>query len=149
MGAGAAASAIAGGRFTEVAGTVTNAAVPESLKPVKETAGAFLSKAQSWRAFLLPLSVPTASDGCVRFTANVYNFQTNYAILFVGQLLLSIILQPSALISVVGTIIAWIFFLKKNDDPNWKPEIGGVQLGPIQRWTALAAITGLILLSYA
>jgi len=126
-----------------------NAAVPTSLQPVKEQAGRFLQKAQPWKEFLLPLSVPSASDGCSRLTANIYNFQTNYAILFVVQLVLAIVLQPSALICVVLTVIVWIFFLKKNDDPDWAPVVGGVPLGPMQRWLLMLACTAIVLLFVA
>merc|ERR1712187_635848 len=106
--------------------------------PVKETASNMIRKAQPWRDFLLPLSIPSASDGCSRITANLYCFQTNYAILFVLQLVLNIVFHPSALISIVVTAVVWVLFLKKNEDPDWKPQLGGMALGPVQRWLALA-----------
>ena len=135
--------------------------------------------------------------------ANVFNFQTNYAILFVAswmkifiaeltpstschpkvELVLSILTQPSALMCIVVTVatsemdfvndfesykfvyiciifisllvhlswdplyylwplldemgmlssvkwcevITWVLFLKKNEDPDWAPKIGGVR----------------------
>eukprot|EP00747_Dinoflagellata_sp_TGD_P168976 gnl/TRDRNA2_/TRDRNA2_196705_c0_seq1.p1 gnl/TRDRNA2_/TRDRNA2_196705_c0~~gnl/TRDRNA2_/TRDRNA2_196705_c0_seq1.p1 ORF type:complete len:283 (+),score=57.58 gnl/TRDRNA2_/TRDRNA2_196705_c0_seq1:97-945(+) len=158
--AGAAATALMSGKFSDahgilgsaaagVAGDLAAKAVPTSLVPVKESAGRFLSKAQPWREFLLPLSIPTAAEGCSRLTANLYYFQTNYAILFVVQLVITILLQPSALFCIVGTILAWMAFLKKNEDPNWKPVVGGVELGPMQRWLALAVITAILLLCVA
>jgi len=149
--ASAAAAALIGGKLSvsQVVEGVGTAVVPTSLAPVKEKAGKFLQKAQPWREFLLPLSLPTAAEGCSRMTANVYNFQTNYAILFVVQLLLTILLQPSALLSIVILAVVWVFFLKKNDDPDWHPEIGGVKLGPVQRWLALAAVTVIVLLFMA
>mmetsp|Transcript_56134 Transcript_56134/g.112524 ORF Transcript_56134/g.112524 Transcript_56134/m.112524 type:complete len:274 (+) Transcript_56134:65-886(+) len=154
--AGAVGSALMGGNLSvaqsvlgEAVKGAANAAVPTSLQPVKEQAGRFLQKAQPWKDFLLPLSVPAASDGCSRLTANIYSFQTNYAILFVIQLVLAIVLQPSALISVVVTVIVWIFFLKKNDDPEWAPVVGGMPLGPMQRWLLMTALTVIILLFFA
>jgi len=158
--AAATASALMGGKFSMAQGIVGGAvgsaaeniaaaAVPASLQPVKEKAGAFLSRAQPWRDFLWPLSIPSAKDSCSRLTANLYNFQTNYAILFVVYLVLAIILQPSALICIGMTVVVWMFFLKKNDDPSWTPAIGGVQLGPIQRVLLLAATTLIILLVVA
>jgi len=122
--------------------------VPTGCLPVKDQASSFLSRAQPWRQFLWPLSVPSANEGCSRITANIYNFQTNYAILFVVQLILSVIMQPSALICLVSTAVVWVMFLKKNDDPEWKPEIGGVALSPMQRWLSLAAITTIVLLMF-
>jgi hypothetical protein len=152
--AGAAASALFGGGkgdgknavIGEVVGKAVEGALPTSLAPVKERAGAFLSKAQSWRAFALPLSVPSAAEACTRLTGNMYVFQTNYAILYVLNLLLTIFWQPSALFSIGGSILVWIAFLKKNDDPDWHPVINGVQLGPTQRFLALASTTALVLL---
>jgi len=155
----AAASALMGGKLTDAQsiignalgtamGTMATVAVPTSLQPVKERAGLFLSKARPWRNFLCPLSVPSANEGCSRITANVYHFQANYAILFVATLVLTILLQPSALICIALTVVAWMLFLKKNEDPDWQPAVGGVQLGPMQRWLALACVTALLLLFF-
>lgn len=150
--AGAAASAFFGKGDSknavvgDIVGKAVAGALPTSLAPVKERAGAFLSKAQSWRAFALPLSVPSAAEACTRLTGNMYVFQTNYAILYVLNLVLTIFWQPSALFSIGGSILVWIAFLKKNDDPEWHPVINGVQLGPTQRFLALATTTALVLL---
>eukprot|EP00434_Breviolum_minutum_P017149 symbB.v1.2.015136.t1/scaffold1124.1/size136573/2 len=134
------------------------AATPSSLGAVKDQATSFLAKAQPWREFIWPLSVPSANEGCSRLSANVFNFQTNYAILFVAswmnesiaeltpstschpkvELVLSILTQPSALMCIVVTVITWVLFLKKNEDPDWAPKIGGVVLSPMQRWLLLA-----------
>merc|ERR1712032_835402 len=86
------------------------------------------------------------ADGCSRLTSNIYTYQTNYAILFVLYLMISILLKPSALVGVAVIVVVWMIFLKKNDDPDWKPVVGGVTLGPMQRWLALAAITAILLL---
>lgn len=143
----------ASGIMGQVAGNalaaVGTAAVPTSLQPVKEATGKFLQKAQPWREFCLPLTSPNSSDGCSRLTSNIYTYQTNYAILFVMYLMISILLQPSALVSLAVIIVVWVVFLKKNDDPDWKPVVGGVTLGPMQRWLALAAITAIFLLMIA
>lgn len=151
-----AAGAFMGGRFgvaqllmsSAVSGAMEKM-VPSSFQPVTEQAGKFMGKAQPWRDFLLPMSVPPASEGCSRITANIYNFQTNYAILFVLQLVLAIVLQPSALITIVLTVLVWMSFLKKNEDPEWKPTLGGMELGPMQRWLLLAAVTAIVLLFVA
>jgi hypothetical protein len=150
--AGAMAAALSGGKLGAMQGVVGDtvgnmaaAAVPTSMKATQEKAAAFLQKAQPWRQFIWPLSIPTAAEGCSRMTANLYCFQTNYAILFIVQLVLAILWQPSALITLVMTAVVWTFFLKKNDDPDWKPVIGGSELGPMQRWLALAGITAMVL----
>ncbi|CAJ1362207.1 unnamed protein product [Effrenium voratum] len=120
--------------------------IPSSVGSVKDQATSFLSKAQPWREFVWPLSVPTANEGCSRLSANVFNYQTNYAILFVVQLILSILTQPSALMCIILTVITWVLFLKKNEDPDWAPKLGGVVLSPMQRWLLLAAVTAIVLL---
>jgi len=146
------AAAVASVAQKMVAGALesaTAAAVPASLQPVKERAGRFLSNAQPWRDFFIPLAIPSSSDACSRLTANIYHFQTNYAILFVVGLVLAIVAQPSALVSVLVTVAAWMLFLKKNDDPEWSPQLGGVALGPVQRWLLMAGVTAIVLLFVA
>eukprot|EP00927_Polykrikos_kofoidii_P060606 TRINITY_DN55544_c0_g1_i1.p1 TRINITY_DN55544_c0_g1~~TRINITY_DN55544_c0_g1_i1.p1 ORF type:complete len:273 (-),score=51.42 TRINITY_DN55544_c0_g1_i1:136-954(-) len=154
--AGTFAAAMMGGKLAEApgfvggaVGSLTQAAVPTSLQPVKEKAGAFLQKAQPWKDFILPLSIPPSSEACSRITANLYVFQTNYAILFVMQLIMSIVFQPSALYSLVATAITWYIFLRKNADPEWKPVVGGMELGPMQRFIALTLFTTVFLLFMA
>jgi len=156
VGAAAVAAAVTSGNFSAaqslVAGafeSATSAATPTSMQPVRERAGRLLSSAQPWRDFFIPLSVPSSSDACSRLTANIYHFQTNYAVLFVFVLVFAIVQDPSALFAVVATVVAWILFLKKNDDPEWKPEIGGAALGPVQRWLLMSVITAIFLLFMA
>lgn len=151
-----AAASMMAGRFSSQLGSVgsvidgvAKAAVPSSLEPVRQQATTFLSKAQPWKDFAWPLSVPQASSGCSRLTANIYNFQTNYAILFVLQLVMALVAQPSALITIVLTVVIWMLFLKKNDDPTWTPSLGGMQLGPVQRLLLLSAVTVIVLLFMA
>ncbi|CAK9047966.1 unnamed protein product [Durusdinium trenchii] len=119
---------------------------PSSLGAVKDKASNFLSMAQPWRDFVWPLSMPSANEGCSRLSANVFHFQTNYAILFVAELVLSILTQPSALMCLMVTVITWVLFLKKNEDPDWAPKIGGVVLSPMQRWLLLSFVTAIVLL---
>ncbi len=40
----------------------------------------------------------------------------------------------------------WFFFLKKNDDPEWMPEIAGVTLHSAQRWGILFLTTSVLIL---
>lgn len=154
--AGLVGSALLGGKFSDASGIVgqamgnaAKAAVPTSLAPVQEQAGKFLQKAQPWRSFFCPLMLPTSSVACQRLTANFYHFQTNYAILFVGFLVGAVLLEPTSLVCIGLTVLVWVVFLKKNDDPNWNPSIAGAQLGPMQRWLLLAAVTGIVLLLVA
>lgn len=120
-----------------------------ALPPHVEQAGRFLQHAQPWRQFLLPLSLPASRDSCSRLAANAYNFHTNYAVLFVAQLVLAIVLQPSALFCIVLTAMAWALFLKKIDEPGWAPVLWGVILSPLQLWGGMTAGTALVLLCAA
>lgn len=151
--AGLAASALMGGKLGDANGMLGQAlaasavaAVPTSLAPIKEKAGALLQKARPWREFVLPLVIPQANEACSRVTGNLYLYQTNYAILFVLQLMTSILWQPSALVSIGITAAAWFGFIKKNEDPEWYPEVGGMKLGPKQRWVGMTGCTMLFLL---
>lgn len=122
---------------------------PDSLKPMQEKAQGFISKAQPWKSFLLPLSKPEPGKGFTRIMSNLYQFQVNYAILFLVQLFFSILTDPSVLLTLIVIALGWVVFLKKNADPEWKPQIGGVPLGPTQRMVALACVTMLVLLGAA
>lgn len=151
--AGLAASALMGGKLGDANGMLgqalaasATAAVPTSLAPIKDKAGALLQKARPWREFVLPCAIPQANEACSRVTGNLYLYQTNYAILFVLQLMASILWQPSALVSIGITAAAWFGFIKKNEDPDWYPEVGGMKLGPKQRWVAMTGCTMLFLL---
>ncbi|CAK0911456.1 unnamed protein product [Prorocentrum cordatum] len=57
----------------------------------------------------------------------------------------AILFDPSALVCVVFVAAAWALFLKKNADPDWAPVVGGIALGPTQRWLILACGTALLL----
>lgn len=154
--AGAIGSALLGGKLgqaQELMGESVNgavakaalAAVPTSLQPMKESASQYLQKAQPWKQFFWPLSIPAAADGCSRITANIYTFQTNYAIGFVLFMAFSILFQPSQMVCIACTVAAWVMFLKKNDDPEWKPSFNGRELGPVQRWLALVFVSMVVL----
>lgn len=149
--AGAAASALAGGNYQQARDIVGDAAANAMGTMAAATLPASFQamSVQPWRTFCLPLSVPSAALVFSRLTANLFYFQTNYAVLFVAALVLSIVLQPSALISVAITAIAWVLFMRKNQDPDWKLAVGGVELGRAHRWAAMTGGTAVVLLFMA
>merc|ERR1719313_3237687 len=51
----------------------------------QERAQGFFSKALPWKDFLIPMSKPEPGQGFIRITSNLYQFQVNYAILFLVQ----------------------------------------------------------------
>eukprot|EP00927_Polykrikos_kofoidii_P048019 TRINITY_DN42266_c0_g1_i1.p1 TRINITY_DN42266_c0_g1~~TRINITY_DN42266_c0_g1_i1.p1 ORF type:complete len:274 (+),score=30.93 TRINITY_DN42266_c0_g1_i1:117-824(+) len=112
----------------------------------KEQVGRVVQSMHPWRDFLCPVSCPGGGgDAFSRVTSNLYLYQTNYTILFVLKLLFSILLQPSSLMLIAATVVAWVLFLRKNDDSDWRPKILGTELGRTQRWLALSAATAVAL----
>jgi general stress protein CsbA len=77
---------------------------------------------------------------------NLTHYQINYAILFLLQMVVAIITNPHCLVVICVLVLVWMVFLKKNDDPNWEVNVGGVSLGKTQRWMVLSAITSIVLL---
>lgn len=109
----------------------------------------FLNSARPWKDFLLPVSIPSASSIIPRFSANLFHFQTNYALVLLVCLAIEILLHPSTLVSILFTMAVWVIFMKKNNDPEWNPKIGTFQPGPLQRLLVLGAVTAVVLLSTA
>merc|ERR1719321_653860 len=93
------------------------------------------------------IGLPAAGQHRTRLEANLVHFQMNYAIIFLLLMVISIIMNPKCLAVICVLVMCWMWFLKKNDDPNWQLNIGGVELGKTQRWLGLSGITALVLLS--
>merc|ERR1712061_23406 len=104
-----------------------------------------MGKIRPWKEFLI-LSKPQA-DAQKRLQVNLTHFQINYAVIFLIQMVAAIVTNPQCLIVICVLAMVWVAFLKKNDDPEWEVNIGGVSLGKTQRWMALSAITAVVLLS--
>eukprot|EP00747_Dinoflagellata_sp_TGD_P165395 gnl/TRDRNA2_/TRDRNA2_186608_c0_seq1.p1 gnl/TRDRNA2_/TRDRNA2_186608_c0~~gnl/TRDRNA2_/TRDRNA2_186608_c0_seq1.p1 ORF type:complete len:231 (-),score=58.53 gnl/TRDRNA2_/TRDRNA2_186608_c0_seq1:367-996(-) len=116
----------------------------KALEPYQKRYGHYLSKIRPWREFLW-LRKPN-NDMRQRLEANLTIYQINYAVIFLILMIASIIMNPQCLVVICVLVIVWMSFLKKNDDPNWMVEIGGIQLGKTQRWLALSGITAIVLL---
>jgi len=116
---------------------------------VMESFWRFMSKAQPWKDFAWPYSKKPANEWCSRLSANIYLYQTNYAVLLAIWIVSAVIMDGTALFVLVLLAAGWYFFLTKNEDPNWQPEIGGVKLGPMQRVSLLGATTAFLLLFFA
>merc|ERR1719411_460549 len=61
-------------------------------------------------------------------------------------MIVAIVMNPSCLIAMCVLALVWVAFLRKNDDPNWEVNVGGMSLGKTQRWMVLSAITAIVLL---
>lgn len=77
-----------------------------------------------------------------RLTANIYHFQTNYAVVFVVLLFfLTVLMEPASIGTSFVICVLWALFLKKNDDPEWSLKVGSTSVSPVQRWGLLVFIT--------
>lgn len=117
----------------------------KALEPYQKKAGHYLSKMRPWREFLW-LSKPQEGEATKRLERNLTHFQINYAVIFLLQMVFSIVMNPHCLVVISVLALVWMSFLKKNDDPNWEVVVGGVPLGKTQRWMALGTVTAVVLL---
>lgn len=120
--------------------------IQKALEPYQKKYGHYLSKVRPWRDFFWPLSKPEG-DVKARLEANLTHFQINYAVVFLVQMVLAIVLNPRCLVIMALLAAVWVGFLKKNDDPSWQVKIVGVDLSKTHRWMALSAVTAIVLLS--
>jgi hypothetical protein len=118
------------------------------LAPYQQKYGHYLLNMKPWKEFFWPLSNPNG-EACNRLSVNLIYFQINYALVFGGFMVWSIFAHPKSLALMCVLAVAWVFFLKKNADPEWVLEVGGLTLGPTQRWTVLCTITALSTLVFA
>lgn len=98
-----------------------------------------------WRDFALPLARPTdAGEACSHAQRNLSYFQTNYALIFAIYMGINLLLTPHSLLTLLLLAVLWAWFLRKNEDPNWEVNVGGVSLGASQRWFLLAGLSLLL-----
>lgn len=87
------------------------------------------------------LSVPSKENYQLRVTRNIPYFQVNYAGGFSVAFFISILMDPTKLFFIALMMAAWFFFMKKNEDEQWKVNIGGIDLGKSQRTMAMGVLT--------
>lgn len=115
-----------------------------ALEPYRERYGAYLKKMRPWKQFF-SFAKPEG-DLKARLEANLTHFQINYAIIFLIQCIWSLVMNPHCMAVVAVLVIVWMWFLKKNDDPDWEVNIGGINLGKTQRWLVLCALSAVAFL---
>jgi len=115
------------------------------LAPYAETYSHYLGKMQPWREFII-ISKPQG-DIKQRLEANLTTYQVNYAAVVLVQTLVAIVTNMRCLMVMFVMALGWAVFLKKNEDPNWQLQVGGMDLGKKQRSYILAAVSGIVLLS--
>merc|ERR1719272_1778381 len=119
--------------------------IQQTLEPLKQKYGHYLLKIKPWKEFC-SISRPASGQSRARLEANLVHFQMNYAILFLTLMIIAVVINPKCLVVICILVMCWMWFLKKNDDPKWQLNIGGVELGKTQRWMAMGAITAVALL---
>ncbi|KAF4688079.1 hypothetical protein FOZ60_003194 [Perkinsus olseni] len=121
------------------------------IMPVVARYGHLVRLVRPWREFV-QFSKPT-KEGEVqkRITGNIQYFQANYAICVLAILSLGESWRQrwgwqETMLASAGV---WFVFLGKNEDPNWKPKINGMELSKTQRTFGLLAVTLLLVLIFA
>lgn len=90
------------------------------LSRVKRTTQSINATRRPWSDFLdlsafnLPLSL---SDATTRITQNLTHFRSNYAVITLLALFLSLIYHPVSIIVFLLTLVAWFFLYFARDDP--------------------------------
>lgn len=146
--AGLGATIFGAAQLMQVSGKNLIQAGPDSLQSARESWNNHVgNNMRNWKEFCLPLAKPndvgTAID---RARRNFSYFLTNYGLLFTVYMVSQILLSPSSMFLMVLLTIVWIWFGRKNEDPEWVVTIGGIPLGPSQRQLALFAVTMLLTL---
>lgn len=118
----------------------------KAVEPYQKVYGLYLANLRPWREFL-QLSRPR-DDVRQRLESNLVHFQTNYAVIFLALSIVMIVTSPQCLLVICVLALAWVAFLRKNQDPNWVVTVAGFQLSNAQRWMGFMAISILVLLSF-
>ena len=103
-----------------------------------------------WREFLIVNKPPTSADVILRkIQTNVSYYRSNYIVLVMIFLLISLLTTPSVLFlfALIGS--GWAYLLKKNQDPEYVMIVAGIPLAKQQRTIAASALTGLLILIFA
>lgn len=109
----------------------------------------FQQNLKPWKDFLLPVALPQSGPGALdSCQKNVRFFRTNYVLLFLGYFALNALTTPSILLLLGLLALFWVWFAKKNADPAWVVEVGGVQVAAAQRWFFAVCGTGLLVVYF-
>lgn len=121
------------------------AAAPQMGQDAINTLRFQLTNMKPWPQFFWPYVKPQDSaEAIANMTANISFFQTNYAICFVAYLIFQIVYSPVSLCTIGGLTLLWLWFLRKNEDPEWVVTVSGIPLGPTQRYVVLILTSALL-----
>mmetsp|Transcript_88233 Transcript_88233/g.175298 ORF Transcript_88233/g.175298 Transcript_88233/m.175298 type:complete len:202 (-) Transcript_88233:83-688(-) len=120
--------------------------IKKAFEPYREKYGHYLTQIRPWREFLY-LTKPDG-DMQKRLQVNLTHYQINYAVVMLLNMVVAIVMNPKCLIVMCVLALGWVAFLRKNDDPNWEVNVGGMPLGKTQRWMVLSVVTAVVLLVF-
>lgn len=118
---------------------------PQFISQFTQTARSIKSTLRPWPIFLdlssfnLPPSIP---DSTTRITQNLTHFRSNYSLIVLIVLFLSLIYHPLALIAFLVTFVAWLYLYFFRDEPL---VLFGVQVGDLAVLGLLSVFTVVVL----
>lgn len=103
-----------------------------------------------WREFIIVSKPPSSADQILKkIQTNVTYYRSNYIMLVVVFLLVSLLTSPSVLFLFALIGAGWAYLLKKSEDPEYVMIVAGIPLAKQQRTIAASALTGLLILIFA
>jgi hypothetical protein len=103
-----------------------------------------------WREFIIVSKPPTSADQILKkIQTNVTYYRSNYIMLVVVFLLVSLLTSPSVLFLFALIGAGWAYLLKKSEDPEYVMIVAGIPLAKQQRTIAASVLTGLLILIFA
>lgn len=103
-----------------------------------------------WREFIIVSKPPTSADQILKkIQTNVTYYRSNYIMLVVIFLLVSLLTSPSVLFLFALIGAGWAYLLKKSEDPEYVMIVAGIPLAKQQRTIAATVLTGLLILIFA
>ncbi|CAD7960222.1 unnamed protein product [Amoebophrya sp. A25] len=87
---------------------------------------------------------PTRFDG-QQIAKNLSYFRANYLVVTLAVLVFGLLMNPTSLICILVVGVCWFFFLAKNQNPEWRTAIGGLELTPYHRLLLMGGVSSLFL----
>ena len=122
----------------------------ETMIPAKAYATAIYRSAKPLSVFLSFSAPPTSPESLShRIQSNIKTYAGNYILIAACLCCVFLLRTPTALFPLIGLGATWVWFVGKNEDPNWQPLLAGYALDKNSRKTALMAVTFVVLLMFA
>lgn len=103
---------------TTTYGTIPTSSTPDNGLEQRIVRSGFLATRRPWKEMKISFSTPrTLSMAFTRIKANVSYFYTNYAIVILMVIFLSLLWQPPSLIVFIFLMAAWLYLYFLRDQP--------------------------------